>query len=119
MLTTPKAGSTSSSARSSRRRTSGSDACSGSRRRVTITRGMSPAGTAPAAAGALDPGQGGGQGGAVDHAPAEVVVEAGAAQVLGRLEQQGPQLGLSTDAGYFSRTAATTPAATGQAAEVP
>src|SRR5262245_65213878 len=91
MLTTPKLGSTSSGARPSRRRTSGSDACSGSRRRVTITLAMSPPG--PAAAGPPDPGEGGGQGGAVDHAPAEVVVEAGPAQDLGGLEQQGAELG--------------------------
>ena len=114
----PEPGSTSSGARPSSRRTSSSDACSVQPQghhhpgHVTAAR--------PAAAGPLDPGEDGGQGGAVDHAPAEVVVEAGPAQVLGRLEQQGPQLGRGQHRGReFLRTAATTPAATGQAAEVP
>src|SRR4029453_5817530 len=84
MGTTPKAGSTSSGARPRSPSTSGTVAWDGSRRRVTITLGMS------AAPGTLDPGQGRDQRPAVDDAPAEVVVEAGAAEGLGG---QGPRLG--------------------------
>src|SRR5829696_3698733 len=116
MLTTPKAGSISSAARPRSRRTSSRVACSGASRRVTITPAMSP----PGAAGPLDPGQGGGQALCVDHAPAEVVVEAGPAQVLGRLEQQGPQLGRGQHRGrVLLPDRRHHPVATGQAAEVP
>src|SRR4029450_2160637 len=91
MLTSPNPGSISSGARPSSRRTSSGDACPGSSRRVTITLAMSPRRPGAAPAGPPDPGEGGGQGRAVDDAPAEVVVEAGPAQVLGRLEQYRPQ----------------------------
>src|SRR4029450_2143948 len=93
MGTTPKAGSTSSGARPRRPSPSGTVAWDGSRRRVTITLGMS------AAPGALDPGQGRDQRPAVDDAPAEVVAEAGAAEILGGLGEQGPQLGRGQDRG--------------------